>query len=167
MKIPLSANCFTVPWYHAPPRLARGGIISQSMVAGRAGIYGRMRSALADPGRSAAASFALQGISGTVQTERSARMYAWTNYDSPLGTLTLAGSEEALTGLWAAGAEILCRHPGRRMPSGGMPCRYSVRQYHGWMLILRVVPFLPCRLWPRWAATSARRSGAAAGDSLR
>lgn len=45
------------------------------------------------------------------------------------------------------------------MPSGGMPCRYSVRQYHGWMLILRVVPFLPCRLWPRWAATSARRSG--------
>ena len=40
------------------------------------------------------------------------------------------------------------------MPSGGMPCRYSVRQYHGWMLILRVVPFLPCRLWPRWAATS-------------
>lgn len=30
-------------------------------------------------------------------------MYAWTNYDSPLGTLTLAGSEEALTGLWLPG----------------------------------------------------------------
>ena len=32
-KIPLSADCLTVPWYHAPSPLARGGIISQSMVA--------------------------------------------------------------------------------------------------------------------------------------
>ena len=30
-------------------------------------------------------------------------MYAWTTYDSPVGMLTLAGSEEALTGLWLPG----------------------------------------------------------------
>ena len=30
-------------------------------------------------------------------------MYVWTTYDSPLGTLTLAGSQEALTGLWLPG----------------------------------------------------------------
>ena len=46
-------------------------------------------------------------------------MYAWTNYDSPLGTLTLAGSEEALTGLWPPGQKTL-PPPCRRTPSGGM-----------------------------------------------
>lgn len=30
-------------------------------------------------------------------------MYVWTTYDSPLGTLTLAGSQEALMGLWLPG----------------------------------------------------------------
>ena len=71
-------------------------------------------------------------------------MYAWTNYDSPLGTLTLAGSEEALTGLWLPGQKYFAATlPSDALRRDDLPV---FRQAASWLdayFARRLLPALP------------------------
>lgn len=71
-------------------------------------------------------------------------MYAWTNYDSPLGTLTLAGSEEALTGLWLPGQKYFAATlPSDALRRDDLPV---FRQAASWLdayFARRLLPSLP------------------------
>ena len=129
------------------------------------GWYGRIRSAFAVcAGRGRI--LRLGGpVSGAAPAERSTRMYVWTTYDSPLGTLTLAGSQEALTGLWLPGQKYFAS---TLPPDAGRQDDLPVfRQAASWLDAYfgrQLLPTLP-PLAPR-AATSARRSGGCCWRSL-
>ena len=71
-------------------------------------------------------------------------MYAWTNYDSPLGTLTLAGSEEALTGLWLPGQKYFAATlPSDALRRDDLPvCRQAVSWLDAYFAG-RLLPALP------------------------
>lgn len=94
-------------------------------------------------------------------------MYAWTNYDSPLGTLTLAGSEEALTGLWLPGQKYFAATLAVGCPPAGCPAGIPSGSIMAGCLFCGSSPSCLAAFGPGGQRLPPGGLAAAAGDSLR